>query len=115
MSATLQEINQRGISASERISGVVSAIEHIYGNVARVSESAESARNVAGQASAVAASSNTLMTELGTAALEIGRVIDTIQDIADQTNLLALFGILSPDRLLSQKNRSTLPERQTLL
>ena len=98
MSATLQEINQRGISASERISGVVSAIEHIYGNVARVSESAESARNVAGKASAVAASSNTLMTELGTAALEIGRVIDTIQDIADQTNLLALNATIEAAR-----------------
>jgi methyl-accepting chemotaxis protein len=98
MSTTLQEINQRGISASERISGVVSAIEHIYGNVARVSESAESARSVAGQASEVAASSNTLMSELGTAALEIGRVIDTIQDIADQTNLLALNATIEAAR-----------------
>ncbi|MFO1076738.1 MAG: methyl-accepting chemotaxis protein [Planctomycetota bacterium] len=98
MSATLHEVNKNGQSTSHHIASMVSAVELIGGNIAQVAKGADDASSVSTQAAGLATSSNELIGELGAAAEEIGRVINTIQDIADQTNLLALNATIEAAR-----------------
>ncbi len=98
MSATLREVDHNGQTTSRHIASMVGAIEMIGGNVAQVAKGADDANTISTQAAGLARSSNTLIGELGAAAVEIGRVINTIQDIADQTNLLALNATIEAAR-----------------
>ena len=59
-------------------------------SINEIARNAEQSAQVASQASKLTQDSNSKMGLLGTAADEIGRVIEVIQDIAEQTNLLAL-------------------------
>lgn len=83
MEGNSKQMSSNMLTVSAGIEQMTRTIENISGN-------AEKSAKVANQASELAGVSNDQISDLGTAAVEIGKVIEVIQDIADQTNLLAL-------------------------
>ncbi|MCE5266912.1 MAG: methyl-accepting chemotaxis protein [Planctomycetaceae bacterium] len=89
-------------ASTEQMSGnvktVASAVEELTASISEVARSAEQAATVAGTAADLTKAGNVKIGELGTAAGEIGKVIEVIQDIAEQTNLLALNATIEAAR-----------------
>ncbi|MGQ9650154.1 MAG: methyl-accepting chemotaxis protein [Phycisphaerae bacterium] len=83
---------------SANVKTVAAAIEEMAASIGEVARNAEQAATVAGQAAQLAAAGNENISQLGTAADEIGKVIGVIQDIAEQTNLLALNATIEAAR-----------------
>jgi len=83
---------------STNVKTVAAAIEEMTASIGEVARNAEQAATVAGQAAQLAATGNENISQLGTAADEIGKVIGVIQDIAEQTNLLALNATIEAAR-----------------
>lgn len=69
---------------------VASALKEMNLSFTDVAQNCAQASQVAGEADVQARKTSDVMEHLGQAAEDIGKVIDTIEDIADQTNLLAL-------------------------
>ena len=95
--------NMTGMAASTEqmstnVKVVSSAVDQLTASIGEVAQSAEKAAGVAHQAAELVATSNGQITELGSAADEIGKVIEIIQDIAEQTNLLALNATIEAAR-----------------
>ncbi len=88
--------------STEQMSGNVNSVSTSVGEmtaaIGEVARSAEQAATVAGNAAQLAGTSNTKIAHLGSAADEIGKVIEVIQDIAEQTNLLALNATIEAAR-----------------
>ena len=91
MSASTEEM-------SSNVKTVASAIEEMTASISEVAKNAEQAASVADDATRLANDSNAKIGQLGTAADEIGKVIEVIQDIAEQTNLLALNATIEAAR-----------------
>ena len=83
---------------STNIKTVATAAEEMTATISEVASNAEKAATVANQAAQLAEVSNEKITTLGTAAHDIGKVIEVIQDIAEQTNLLALNATIEAAR-----------------
>ncbi len=77
---------------------VAASVEEMTVSIGEIAKNAEQASVVATNAAELAEVSNTNIAELGSAADEIGNVIETIQDIAEQTNLLALNATIEAAR-----------------
>ncbi len=95
--------NMNGVAAaseqmSANVKAVATAVEQLTASISEVARSAEQAAHVADNAARLAGVSNDSMGHLGTAAEEIDRVIEVIQDIAEQTNLLALNATIEAAR-----------------
>jgi len=84
--------------ASTNITMVASATEEMNATINEIADNSEKARSVAGEAVSKTDSAKDHMTELGSAALEIGNVTETINDISEQTNLLALNATIEAAR-----------------
>jgi methyl-accepting chemotaxis protein len=87
--------NLNGVAAgaeemSSSVTGVATAIEEMSTSLSEVARNGAEASQIAAQADAQTRTASGVMEHLGAAAVEIGKVLDTINDIADQTNLLAL-------------------------
>ncbi|MBN2021306.1 MAG: methyl-accepting chemotaxis protein [Pirellulales bacterium] len=96
-------INMVNMSASTEemtanVKTVADAVKEMTASIAEIAKNAEQASSVAGNAARLAESSNENIGQLGVAAVEIGKVIETIQDIAEQTNLLALNATIEAAR-----------------
>ncbi|WP_213007742.1 methyl-accepting chemotaxis protein [Paractinoplanes toevensis] len=112
LSATSNQIAGSAEEASSQAAAVAAATEQIRSNVDTVSagseemgasireiaENANQAAQVAGQAVAMATSTNRTVTKLGESSAEIGDVIKLITAIAEQTNLLALNATIEAAR-----------------
>lgn len=105
VSAAAEEMsaNMNGVSASTEqvtanVRSVAAAIEEMTASIAEVANNAERAAGVAQEAAILTESSSAKIGQLGTAATEIGKVIEVIQDIAEQTNLLALNATIEAAR-----------------
>lgn len=98
MSSNMNAMAQSSERVSLNVNGVANSIGEMTSSIAEVAQNAESAASIAGDASQLAEASNDRIQELGTAANEIGNVIDVIQDIAEQTNLLALNATIEAAR-----------------
>ncbi len=95
--------NMHGMAASTEqmstnVKVVAAAVEELTASITEVAKSADRAAGVAGNAAELAVTSNSQINDLGTAADEIGKVLEAIQDIAEQTNLLALNATIEAAR-----------------
>ncbi|MBC8356442.1 MAG: DUF3365 domain-containing protein [Planctomycetes bacterium] len=98
LAVNMQNIAQSTEQVSDNVQGVATAVEEMTGSIKQVAENADKAAEVAGQAADLARLSNEKVSDLGSAADEIGKVIEVIQDIAEQTNLLALNATIEAAR-----------------
>ncbi|MGL1936106.1 MAG: methyl-accepting chemotaxis protein [Fibrobacterales bacterium] len=95
-SATEQaSLNMNTISASaEEMSNsvitVAAAVEEMSATVNEIAVNCQKESEIARMANAKAGSTNEMMQKLESTAIEIGKILGVIKDIADQTNLLAL-------------------------
>lgn len=83
---------------TSNVKSVAASIEEMTASISEIAKNATQASSVAGNAANLAESSNLTISQLGSAADEIGKVIDVIQDIAEQTNLLALNATIEAAR-----------------
>jgi methyl-accepting chemotaxis protein len=77
---------------------VASATEQMTQTISEISQNSEKARQITQAARAQAQQITEQMQTLGTAALEIGKVTETINEISAQTNLLALNATIEAAR-----------------
>ncbi len=98
MSASMTSIAVAMEQASTNVSMVAAASEEMTSTINEVARNTESARSIADTAVSQAKLAHTKISELGTAAQEIGKVTETISDISDQTNLLALNATIEAAR-----------------
>ena len=89
-------------TSSERMSGnvkmVAAALEELTASISEVSRNASEAAKAASTADRLVKESNAQVDGLGTAAEDIGKVIEVIEEIAEQTNLLALNATIEAAR-----------------
>ncbi len=90
MSSSLDQVAGSMEEMSSSVNTVASAIEEMSASLSEVAQNCATASQIALNAHSSANSTSESMDRLDTSAREIGKVIETINDIADQTNLLAL-------------------------
>ncbi len=88
--ANINTIASSAEEMSSSVSSVASAIEEMSSSLNEVAENCQKESQIASDADKKVKSTSDKMNRLGSSAENVGRVIDTINDIADQTNLLAL-------------------------
>ncbi|QDU77444.1 Methyl-accepting chemotaxis protein PctC [Bremerella volcania] len=98
MSINMKNMASSTTQMSGGISSVVTAIDEMTTTISEIAKHAETSAGVADKATRIAEDSNNKICHLGTAADEIGRVIEVIEDIAEQTNLLALNATIEAAR-----------------
>lgn len=90
---TLSSVNTISSSAEEMsysVSTVATAIEEMSSSLNEVAKNCQKEFEIASNANKQTLFTREIMEKLGIASKEIGKIIETINDIADQTNLLAL-------------------------
>ncbi|ETR71357.1 MAG: methyl-accepting chemotaxis protein [Candidatus Magnetoglobus multicellularis str. Araruama] len=90
ISTRLHQVASSAERMSESVNTVATAIEEMYASLNEVARSSGRGANVTQEASDKAHQASQMMNGLGSAAKEIGAVVELINDIASQTNLLAL-------------------------
>ena len=98
MSINMKNMAKSTGQMSEGMRSVASSVEQMTTTIGEIAQSAERSAAVAAEATKLAEVSNAKVAQLGTAADEIGKVIEVIQDIAEQTNLLALNATIEAAR-----------------
>ena len=98
MSANMGSMAAATEQMTANVKTVASATEEMTASIGEIAKNAEQASTVAGEAAQMAQTSNQTISQLGSAADEIGKVIEVIQDIAEQTNLLALNATIEAAR-----------------
>lgn len=96
--ATSSSVSASMERASANLTSVAGATEQMSSTVAEIASNSEKARAISEKAMAQAQTISTIMSELGRAAQEIGKVTETITDISAQTNLLALNATIEAAR-----------------
>ncbi len=84
--------------ASSNVNSVASGTEEMSATIGEIAKNAETAINVTGQAVVQGKNALNRINELGSAASEIGKVTETINEISAQTNLLALNATIEAAR-----------------
>ena len=77
---------------------VATAAEQMSATIGEIAQNAEKARSISDEAAHKSANASTNMDQLGEAANDIGKVIETITDISEQVNLLALNATIEAAR-----------------
>ena len=98
MATNMHNMAQSTKEVSTNVKSVATAVEEMNLSITEVAQNAEKSASVAGEAAKLVRISNDRITDLGSAADEIGKVIEVIQDIAEQTNLLALNATIEAAR-----------------
>ena len=98
MSINMSNMADSTDQMSNGMKTVATAIDEMSATIGEIASNAEKSAKVAAQASHLAEVSNAKVGDLGSAADEIGKVIEVIQDIAEQTNLLALNATIEAAR-----------------
>ncbi|MEQ8791227.1 MAG: methyl-accepting chemotaxis protein [Pirellulaceae bacterium] len=98
MSTNMHNMANTTEEMSSGMKSVSAAVEEMTATISEIARNAEKSATVAADAAKLADVSNQRVGELGTAADEIGKVIEVIQDIAEQTNLLALNATIEAAR-----------------
>jgi methyl-accepting chemotaxis protein len=89
-SANVRSISSGTEQMSATVTSVATAMEEMTASISEVAKNCQKESVIAQTAQRQVTDASALMARLGESALEIGRIIDTINDIADRTNLLAL-------------------------
>ncbi|MBI4667173.1 MAG: bacteriohemerythrin [Nitrospinae bacterium] len=90
MTANIGAINVSAESMSSSVNTVAAAIEEMNSSLSEVAKNCSQASNIASNADNKAKLASETMRDLDVSSEEIGKVLETIKDIADQTKLLAL-------------------------
>jgi methyl-accepting chemotaxis protein len=92
------EVANASEEASRNVSSVAKAAEELTGSVREIARQVQHSSQITQQAVDQAASADSRINELSTAAARIGDVVKLISAIADQTNLLALNATIEAAR-----------------
>ncbi|MBU0664084.1 MAG: methyl-accepting chemotaxis protein [Proteobacteria bacterium] len=98
MSANMATVAAATEEAATNISLVSAATDEMTSNIKGIVISTEKAKIITSNAVAEAKSASEKVDELGSAALEIGKVTEAITEISEQTNLLALNATIEAAR-----------------
>jgi methyl-accepting chemotaxis protein len=98
MAINMRSMAESSSGMSQTIRSVADSIEEMNSTIREIARNAEKSAAVANEAAEIVDVSNSRISALGSAANEIGRVIEVIQDIAEQTNLLALNATIEAAR-----------------
>ena len=98
MSENMDHVTSKMEETSSNIHMVSSATEEMTSTINEIASNSENARSITHQAVVQAQSSADRLTELSSAAIEIGKVTETINQISEQTNLLALNATIESAR-----------------
>ncbi len=98
MSVTMNSVAGTAEQSKDNISAVATATEEMTSTVSEIAQNSERARGVAADAVHSVSTASSKVNELGTAAREISKVIETIVEIAEQTKLLALNATIEAAR-----------------
>ncbi|MGB3210658.1 MAG: methyl-accepting chemotaxis protein [Desulforhopalus sp.] len=98
MSANMQSVAAAMEEASTNVSMVAAATEQMSSTINEIAENTEKARDITGSAVAKTQSASSQVGELGRAAREIGKVVETITEISSQVDLLALNATIEAAR-----------------
>lgn len=98
MSINMKNVAESTDGMSHTIRNVAASVEEMNQTIREIAKNAERSATVASEAANLVEVSNSKISNLGSAADEIGKVIEVIQDIAEQTNLLALNATIEAAR-----------------
>lgn len=98
MSANMMSVAAAMEQASTNINMVAGASEEMSSTINEIAQNAEKARSITENAVSQTQSASSQVNELGAAARQIGKVVETITDISAQVNLLALNATIEAAR-----------------
>jgi methyl-accepting chemotaxis protein len=98
MSVGMSTLAKTFEDVSSNVQSIDVSVNEMTASVSEIARHTEKAARVAGDASRLADVSDSKIQLLGTAADEIGKVIEVIEDISEQTNLLALNATIEAAR-----------------
>ncbi|WP_300669527.1 methyl-accepting chemotaxis protein [Desulfoluna sp.] len=98
LSDNIDSVSAAMEQTSANVHRVAAATEEMTSTIAEVAQQAESARGVSETAVRQSTSASEKMDRLGIAALDIGKVTESISEISEQTNLLALNATIEAAR-----------------
>ena len=98
MSSNMNSVAAAMEEAATNVGMVATAAEEITSNINEIAQNTEKASNITGEAVIQTQSASNKVDELGHAANEIGRVVETITEISEQVNLLALNATIEAAR-----------------
>jgi methyl-accepting chemotaxis protein len=98
MSSNMSSVAAATEEAATNVNMVASAAEQMIATINEIAQNSEKASNITGEAVAQTQSASHKVDELGIAANEIGKVVETITEISEQVNLLALNATIEAAR-----------------
>ncbi len=98
MSTNMRSMSAAATQMSSNMDSVASAVEEMSISISQIATNMEKASQVSMEANQLADGSRERLSQLNVAAIEIGDVVELIQDIAEQTNLLALNATIEAAR-----------------
>ncbi len=98
MTSNFNSVSANMDQAATNVDMVASASEEMTTSINNISTDSETARNICEKAVIQAQSASEKMKELGLSVMDIGKIIEAINEISDQTNLLALNATIEAAR-----------------
>lgn len=98
MSSNMNSVAAAMEEAATNVGMVASAAEEMTSTINEIAQNSERASNITGEAVLQTQSASNKVDELGNAANEIGKVVETITEISEQVNLLALNATIEAAR-----------------
>jgi methyl-accepting chemotaxis protein len=98
MSSTAASVAEVMQNTTANLAHVASSTEQMTATIEEIAANSEKARHISGDAARQTAQLTGQMTQLGQAALDIGKVTETITEISSQINLLALNATIEAAR-----------------
>jgi methyl-accepting chemotaxis protein len=98
MSTNVSAVSAAMEQAFNNMNMVAAAVEEMTSTINEIAENTGKASNITGEAVSQTGRASTQVAELGNAAREIGKVVETITEISEQVNLLALNATIEAAR-----------------